>query len=196
MAAVQFLYCFAELNEIRLPCTEITLLASLGLEASIRPQSQDNSASAASLVELRPCRPPNILSLVKTWLHDEGRQIDVLELSRDLLILTQNYSFAIWDSIFELMISQSLHRTFLQTCVLASKLVIFEELLFSRRGNYIVQAILDSLRVSNDKVQPVSLQFINFQSLSQIHHIIHHFFPKIFFDIVDIDFVPCGEKDK
>ena len=70
-----FLFCLAEMQELRLPSTEATLAAAVGFHLG----EADAMASPSEVV-------PNPSPLVSTWLHDEGHHADVCELARDVLL--------------------------------------------------------------------------------------------------------------
>lgn len=73
-----YLFCVAELQELRLPSSEETLADAIGF--NIREATGEGSSD--SPVKLFPNPSP----LVNTWIHDEGHHSDVCELARDVLL--------------------------------------------------------------------------------------------------------------
>ena len=65
-----FIYCLAELQETRLPCSEEVLMKALTCPPSA-------SSGASSVDNLQHTRTDARL-LVRTWLHDEGCHREVL----------------------------------------------------------------------------------------------------------------------
>lgn len=72
-----YLFCLAELQELRLPSSEETLAEAVGFSLSSFPVDDSTPVSAS---------PPNPYPLVSTWLHDEGHHSDVCELARDVIL--------------------------------------------------------------------------------------------------------------
>jgi hypothetical protein len=78
-----YLFCLAELQELRLPSSEETLADAIGFTADI-PAGEATATSSAPVI-VTPS--PNPSPLVSTWLHDEGHHSDVCELARDVLLV-------------------------------------------------------------------------------------------------------------
>jgi len=81
-----FLLCLAELQETRLACDEETLRAAL-LPAASATASEDNDEERE---EAEAARAQHAQALVHTWLHDEGTAEAVVELARDVLLLSSS----------------------------------------------------------------------------------------------------------
>lgn len=105
-----YLYCLSELQELRLPCSEETLLMSLGL--------LDNGLKHDSHI----CNPS---PLIKTWIYDEGNHIEVIDLSRDLLIVCDINDISIWENLLNHMDQKSQLRNFFVTLVIIRNKSIF-----------------------------------------------------------------------
>jgi hypothetical protein len=79
-----FLYCLSEVHELRLPCSEEVLAASIGYE--IREGSDQDTGvqtiSRSARDQVAPAGASESRLLVKTLLRDEGHQSAVSELCR------------------------------------------------------------------------------------------------------------------
>jgi hypothetical protein len=105
-----YLFCLAELQELRLPSSEQTLADAVGFSLATLDETADTTASSStSIVTPTPTPSP----LVSTWLHDEGHHSDVCELARDVLLAAASSGVtsgngsdpltALWTSLFTCM---------------------------------------------------------------------------------------------
>eukprot|EP01036_Dinobryon_divergens_P030754 gene30755-40048_t len=131
-----FLYCLAELQEIRLPCTETTLSEALDMNNNNSSSNKSNdpnnvtsgknsSTSSSSVVVLQGASPA---ALVRTWLHDEGQHSEVSELSRDLLLSAQCHDPSIWTLLIEHMDRNGHQRALLTTIMTLRTSPVFSTL--------------------------------------------------------------------
>eukprot|EP01033_Poteriospumella_lacustris_P010160 gene10160-7247_t len=116
----RYLYCLAEMHELRLTSTEMSLQSALGLK--VVEISAGGAAGTAAVVG-----PSNRLvsvgvaeetatalhtrSLIITWLHDEGLQVSVVELARDLFFLAPKQDPQVLTKLFRHMLDHDLRRS-------------------------------------------------------------------------------------
>jgi len=90
------------MQEVRLTCSEETLLVALGFDAS-------SSTSTAK----------DYKALVRTWLQDEGNHIEVVELCRDVLFmewsLHHTFDYPIWETLLRHMNTSGFYHSLFQT---------------------------------------------------------------------------------
>jgi hypothetical protein len=123
-----FLYCLCELQEIRLPCSEQSLLDAMGLkveEYKISSLTQEPSKVFAAA---------DPRSLVRTWLHDEGAHVEVVELARDLLVVTDFQEAGAWHHLMGHMAARGMHRSLFETLLLIHASPAFADLSFGMMG--------------------------------------------------------------
>jgi hypothetical protein len=97
------------MQEIRVPCTEDTLLAAMGLTISLpveeggghspfRHKQQQDMAQIVP-IPVESAGDPKLLA--RTWLHDEGHISEVVELARFLpSLLTMQGTFSFSTSLY------------------------------------------------------------------------------------------------
>jgi hypothetical protein len=107
-----FLISLAEIQELRLACQDETLHRIFGLETSIL---QDES------LNVHPTGSPQYVSIIRTWIQDEGHVSGVMELSRDILLMVdllfyephqeiQEHRIAVWIDLITNFHLQKHHR--------------------------------------------------------------------------------------
>ena len=107
-----FLLCLSELQQIRLTCTEETL------EMAIKQARFSVAEAVKSSVD--------VLSLVRTWLYDEGTHSDVSELCRDVLLAAKCCSEDIWSTLILHMEQNGQLRSLLTTImIIRDKMLLF-----------------------------------------------------------------------
>jgi hypothetical protein len=117
-----FLFCLAELQELRIPCSEETL--AYALQHDPNAYSAPPAASGVPVVQSSAVVPSaaasseRVVSLVNTWIHDEGHHSDVCELARDLLLISHCQEPQIWVKLLTHLLSRSFHRLAIHTTVL------------------------------------------------------------------------------
>jgi hypothetical protein len=144
-----YLYCLCELQEIRLPCSEESLLTAMGLKIvdhSILP-ADGSAASGFALADPGP--------LVRTWLHDEGGHAEVVELARDLLVVTGVQDAGIWHLLAKHMAGRLMHRPLLETLMLIQARPVFAELSFGMMGAELLTSIATSCAESVERAEQV-----------------------------------------
>lgn len=99
-----FLFCFAELQETRLLCSEESLGDALGIKIT--------SASTGAKVQVVGGDPR---PLVRTWVHDEGSLSEAMELSRDVLLAARVADTGIWKALLTTLLHHGHGRPLLQT---------------------------------------------------------------------------------
>lgn len=100
-----YLYCFAELQETRLLCSEESLSDALGIKFC----TTDTGYSKVQVTVSNP-KP-----LVRTWVHDEGALTEAMELSRDVLLTAQITDASIWKTVLSTLLHHGHGRPLLQT---------------------------------------------------------------------------------
>ncbi|KAJ1440254.1 hypothetical protein B484DRAFT_476719 [Ochromonadaceae sp. CCMP2298] len=123
-----YVYCLAEMQEIRLPCTEDSLLDAMGLRLL-----DFRIVLATAVSDPRP--------LVRTWVHDEGAHVDVVELCRDLLAATDCRDVSIWYHLIGHMVAKGLGRSLQQTLLALFQSSVFADLCFGTMGADLVDAL-------------------------------------------------------
>lgn len=108
-----FLYCLAEMQEIRLTTSEESLLEALGLMMDGNQLSKLVNDS----LSLAHCR-----SLIMTWIHDESDQLDVIELSKDLYNISKLQDLDVLIRLLQKMLERKYARTLFQALGVWSKL--------------------------------------------------------------------------
>jgi hypothetical protein len=134
-----FLYCLCELQEIRLPCSEQSLLDAMGLKVD------DFKITSVSGDASRPFAAADPRSLVRTWLHDEGAHVEVVELARDLLVVTDFQETGAWHLLMGHMAARGMHRSLFETLLLIHSSPAFADLAFGMMG----AEMLNSLAKTN-----------------------------------------------
>lgn len=125
-----FLYCLAELQELRLPCSEDTLADALGFDLGDSVEGTQASKRA------------NPSSLVSTWLHDEGHDSAVCELSRDVLIIAKSADMRLWGQLWTHMLQRGYTRAVIHTFVALNPFGIIPALL---RDKYISSEMAETM---------------------------------------------------
>ncbi len=91
------------MQEVRLTCSEETLLIALGFDASNANNTKDYKA------------------LVRTWLQDEGSHVEVVELCRDVLFMEWSvyhaFDYHIWETLLRHMSTNGYYYSLFQTLV-------------------------------------------------------------------------------
>lgn len=131
-----FLFCLSELQEIRLSCAEDSLLDALGLKISegiIGPAKGGADPRA----------------LVRTWLHDEGSHVDVVELARDLLVVTRFQDAGIWYQLVGHMSAKGLYRSLFQSMLMIECSPVFSDVCFGMLGSDVLSALV---KITSDAV--------------------------------------------
>ena len=174
----KYLYCLSELQEIRLSSSEETLRYALNLKlenqmlcplvSSFLPSfvsptlsfsSQnseadiDDNCSSSNNNGIKSNANPH--SLVRTWIHDEGVHEEVVELSRDVLIIAEHYEESIWFLLYDHMIEKKQYRAILQTTLMIMNKHIFRELFFGSLGVEVLKIILKIVYESIEKSEKV-----------------------------------------
>lgn len=101
-----YLFCLVELSETRLPCSPESLASAM------RVTTEGNGAASLAV------EGEEAISLVKTWLFDEGHVEEVVELCRDVLLCTGVLCQATWELLMSRMDSNSHYRTLMCTLTL------------------------------------------------------------------------------
>ena len=122
-----YLFCLAELQELRLPCSEETLADAVGFDAEAAPTSHVQS---------------NAGPLVNTWLHDEGHDSAVCELSRDVLITARCTDCRLWGHLWTHMLQRGYTAAVMHTAVAVRTYGIFPSLL---RDSYVSSEVTETL---------------------------------------------------
>jgi hypothetical protein len=117
-----YVFCLAELHELRLPCGESTVAYAIGLHSMADNAPQDKEPISQS-GEINPC------PLVNTWLRDEGEQSDVCELCRDILLAANWKNTNIWSTLILHMQNKGYVRALLHTMTIIRKQPFFLSLL-------------------------------------------------------------------
>lgn len=143
---LNYLYCLSEMHEIRLPCSDELLQDAMGLTMV---------TDTNEIQKVHACDPR---ALVRTWIHDEGIHLEVVELARDLLLVCQYDDTMIWFQLIQHMINKSQHRVLLQTLVITSKSKVFSELCFgSMLGCELLLAMSKQYTETIDRVEKVDM---------------------------------------
>jgi len=100
-----YLYCFAELQETRLLCSEESLSDALGIK--LNPNNNGHEKVRVTKGDPRP--------LVHTWIHDEGALTEAMELSRDVLFAARVTDVSIWKMVLTTLLHHDQGRPLLQT---------------------------------------------------------------------------------
>jgi hypothetical protein len=125
---LRYLYCLAEMQELRLSSTEQSLSMALGLTFSATSSAESENKQAASPVATIVSQNTLLTyqstrSLLFTWLHDEGHHCAVVELARDVLLLSPRPTdIAILGKLVKHMIDHQFDRCILVTLQLLSSL--------------------------------------------------------------------------
>lgn len=128
-----YLYCLSELQEIRLPCTEESLLDAMGLKIV-----DFKMTTVAACGEPSAADPK---ALVRTWIHDEGAHTEVVELARDLLVTTRYQDAGIWFHLVGHMVAKGMHRALLQSLLMVRGAAVFADMCFGMLGSDIVASL-------------------------------------------------------
>lgn len=145
----QFLYCLSEMQEIRLSCTEESLMDALDYKLSdfvLLPTTTDGGKSSART---------DAKSLVRTWIHDEGTHVEVVELARDVQFITNKEDDAQWYFLLSHMLSKGQERVLLQTLSLLHKTAVFRDLCFGLIGGQLLQRVVKIQTEGVEKVLQV-----------------------------------------
>lgn len=156
----RFLFCLSEMQEIRLPCSEESLLNAMALKLDNHRLLRATSISGSSIKS-----DPS--ALVRTWLHDEGGHVAAVELARDLLLSTSYFETSVWFQLVNHMVAQRQFRSLFQTLLLLSRSHIFTDICFSMLGKSLVDGFAHQVKDCVDKVQQV--HNTKHQPMSDIH---------------------------
>lgn len=146
-----FLYCLSEMQEIRLSCTEDSLMDALGLRMADFVLHSIHSETGATNTSRTDAK-----SLVRTWIHDEGTHVEVVELARDVQYLTSPEDDAQWYFLLSHMLSKGQERVLLQTLSLLHQTAVFRELCFGLIGSEILQHVVKIQSEGVEKALQVS----------------------------------------
>lgn len=147
-----YLYCLSELQELRIPCSEETL--SYALQHDINSYNS-NSSSTNSTTSINNndhnhnnshSNYDQIISLVNTWIHDEGHHSDVCELGRDILLISSCYDPQIWIKIISHILNRNFMRLLYHSLVIIHNLPIFSMIL---SDEYLTKLLSESIYRSN-----------------------------------------------
>lgn len=119
-----FVFCLAELHELRLPCADTTIAHAIGLRGLPDEGSNGQSIEATSQ-DFNSCNP---CPLINTWLHDEGEHADVCELARDVLVVSNWSNLAIWCTLITHMHNKNFMRAIINTFSILRNKPFFYEL--------------------------------------------------------------------
>lgn len=134
-----YLYCLAELQELRIPCSEETLAYALQHDTNAYSSgTHSGSTTTTKSSELSD----QIISLVNTWIHDEGHHSDVCELSRDLLLVSSCWNPQIWLKLISHVLNRNFVRLLFHTLVILQKFSLFSILL---SDGYLYKLIADAI---------------------------------------------------
>ena len=97
------------LQETRLPCSEEALQEALSLATHTPGQGLSRTPGA------------NAPLLVRTWLHDEGQHVEVVELGRDALFAAGVGEVGAWSTLLLHMQSRGMTRALVQTWLLLAR---------------------------------------------------------------------------
>lgn len=142
--SIIFFACLAEVQYLRLSCTQETLLQALGYQISVT--SRYNSSSKEALddidgIDVNRIAGSNVYGLIKTWQQDDSHIIDVMELSIDLLYFVSILDIyhplndlngkglshrhdslvELWLDTFQVLSRHQYHRQILQTSILLTQ---------------------------------------------------------------------------
>lgn len=145
-----YLYCLSELQEIRLPCSEESLLDAMGLK--IVDFKMVTVSADSSAVDPK--------ALVRTWLHDEGAHVEVVELARDLLVATRYRDAGIWFHLVGHMVAKGMHRALLQSLLMVRGAAVFADMCFGMMGSDIVAALTRVCADATARAEQVSVMNI------------------------------------
>lgn len=118
-----FFCCFSEMQEIRLPCMEESLLYAFGY--------QKIDGNLQFVDDKTTDRVSTVISLVRTWLLDEGTYCETAELCRDLLLCCNLSDVAIWEELLQHMLKENQKRSLILTLVMITNSTIYSTLLTS-----------------------------------------------------------------
>lgn len=148
---VSYLYCMSEMHEIRLTSSEDSLLQAFGFRLEeYNLHSVDSNA-------IKGCANPR--SLVRTWIQDEGIHLEVVELSRDLLLLCNVTDESIWYYLIDHMLKCGLQRVLCVTCTMIIHRNILTEICFGSIGLEVLKALIclnEAASVKIEQVNPIS----------------------------------------
>lgn len=133
--------CLAEMHEIRIPCLDNTLYEALGYGIETKE----------GLLQLHVRQDANVMSLVKTWLHDEGDQPCVMEMCRDLMILTSHFAVESWDLYLHHLTSKNMHRQLFTAVSRLLKSTPSNDILSSNNAKGIMSITLSCIDDSLDR---------------------------------------------
>jgi hypothetical protein len=139
-----YLYCLAELQELRLPCSEETLADAIGFDLV--------ESSSGGVSQSRQANPS---SLVNTWLHDEGDDSAVCELSRDVLIIAKYADVRLWGHLWTHMLQRGYARAVAHTFVALRPFGIIPSLI---RDSYIASEVIETMLTLADDIAERSEQ--------------------------------------
>lgn len=117
----RYLYCLAEMHEIRLTSTDSSLQSALGLKLvdpssnSAVPTAVGTSNQLLASAESVQSITLHTRSLIITWLHDEGLQVSVVELARDLFFLAPHQDAQVLQRLVKHLVDHDLRRSLLTT---------------------------------------------------------------------------------
>jgi hypothetical protein len=145
-----FLYCLSELQEIRLTTSEESLLESMSfnfLDSLLLVSSKKDSI--------------HFRSLVLTWIHDEGNQVDVVELARDLFVLTNSSDVEVLHKIIQQMLTANFGRTLYSTLDSIYQLSVqhYQYLLHSTLSRDILNSLGSLLICTSERLMQVIVLF-------------------------------------
>jgi hypothetical protein len=141
-----FLYCLCELQEIRLPCSEESLLDAMGLKVSDYKVARTDAAADPR-------------ALVRTWLHDEGAHTEVVELARDLLVVTGFQEAGIWHHLVGHMTARGFRRPLFETLQQIAATPVFVDLSFGMMAAEMLTALAAGLTEAIDRADQVIYSF-------------------------------------
>ena len=108
---------FMWLQETRLPCSEEALQEALALAAHAPGQGLGRAPEQG----LGRAQGANAPLLVRTWLHDEGNHVEVVELGRDALLAAGVGEVGAWSSVLLHMQTRGMTRALVQTWLLLAR---------------------------------------------------------------------------
>lgn len=114
---LKYLYCLSEMHELRLTSAETSLQSALGIklvEVATETTTSGNTTGPTNRLVPTTIDASTVLhtrSLIITWLHDEGGQVSVVELARDLFFLAPKQDPTVLHKLFRHMLDQDFRRS-------------------------------------------------------------------------------------
>lgn len=158
-----YLYCLCELQEIRLPCSEDSLLDAMGLKitdgriSSVSQNTSNNESDGMAGKSNNGCgfSSADPRALVRTWIHDEGAHVEVVELARDLLVGTGYQEVGIWHQLLGHMVQREMHRSMYETLLQIHSYAVFSDLSFGMMGAEMLNCIAKVNSEAVDRAEQV-----------------------------------------